>query len=270
MGELLENLKNIEIMYWRRVCAINQYRDHVEVKDSLNEHHTAKTVILAVSWNCIQEIYFWPPLPMELRVPPLPADSEKYIMTSFLASYSDGFWRIKGFSGHFVKHEPLLIGHEYRPTIYSGYMIHEEGIEPLVRSVVLHELAKVFGEEMLLPLEFHQHSYELNSLAHLPLTTPFNRIIWSSSAAAGTCYRGRLGGAVQSGIRAAMNALLICEPQIVTWEDIAEVQCHDYLPRRETNWLSLVLSSCNLYNVTSYTLFVCGIVFLLTKVYKKH
>lgn len=123
---------------------------------------------------------------------------------------------------------------------------------------------------MLLPREFQQHSYELNNLAHLPLTTPWNRIIWSSSAAAGTCYRGYLGGAVQSGLRAAMNALLICRPQMVSWQDIVEVQCHNYLRHRETTWTSIFDSTCNLYNVSLYTFFICGLVLILTKAYKKH
>ncbi|XP_023308873.2 amine oxidase [flavin-containing] B [Lucilia cuprina] len=268
--KLLQHLQNIEILYERKVIAINQYRDFVEVRDSSNEYHVAEAIILAIPWNFSQEIYFRPPLPLELQTPPSPVDSEKYIVTSFLASYTEGYWRLKGFSGCYIKHEPLLIAQEYRPTVYAGFMIHEEGIEPLVKSIVLHEFAKIFGEEMLVPREFQQHSYELNYLGHLPLTTPWNRIIWSSSAASGTCYRGRLGGAVQSGLRAAVNALLVCRPQIVTWQDIAEVQCHSYLRRRETTWSSVFLSTFNLYNVSTYTIFISGLVLILTKAYKKH
>lgn len=268
--KILNQLKNIEILCGRKVCAINQYRDYVEVKDSLKEYHKAETIILAIPWNNSQEIYYWPPMPLELRTPPLPADSDKYIKTSFLISYTEGYWRLKGFSGTFIQHDPPIIGHEYRPTIYSGFMIHEEGIEPLVRSIVLHKFAKIYGKEMLLPREFQQHSNELNSMAHFPLTTPWKRIIWSSSAAAATCYRGCLSGAVQSGVRAAMNALLFCRPQVVTWQDIVEVQCHNYLQRREVSWTSILFSTWNLYNVSSYTLFICGIVLVLSKAYKKH
>lgn len=205
-----------------------------------------------------------------MQTPPLPADSEKFIITSFLANYTEGYWRLKGFSGNYIKHEPFIIGHEYRSTIYSGFMVHEEGIEPLVRSIVLREFAKIFGDEMLLPSEFQQHSYELNNRAHLSLTTPWNRIIWSSSAAAATCYRGFLGGAVQSGLRAAVSALHVCRPQVVTWQDIVEVQCHNYLHRRDATWTSIFLSSWNLYNISSYTLFICGIVLILSQAYKKH
>lgn len=268
--KLLYKLENIEIVCGRKVTAINQYRDFAEVKDSVNEYHIAEAIILAVPWNCSQDIRFVPPLPIELQTPSLSADSNKYTITSFLISYSKGHWRLKGFSGHFIKHEPILIAYEYRPTVYSGFMLHEEGIEPLVKSIVLHEFAKIFGEEMLLPQEFEQRSYEVNNLTCLPLTTPWNRIIWSSSEAAGTCYRGHLGGAVQSGIRAAMNALLVCRPQIVTWNDIVEIQCHNYLRRREATWTSMLLSTLNLYNVSFYTAVICGIVLILTKTYKKH
>ncbi|KAM7359504.1 putative monoamine oxidase sheepish [Cochliomyia hominivorax] len=268
--KLLNKLKGVEIICGRKVYSINQYRNHVEVKDSEKALHLADAIILAIPWNCCRELCFWPHLPIELQTPPLPADNEKYILTSFLASYTKGYWRLRGFSGRYIKHDPLLIGHEYRPTIYCGFIVHEEGIEPLVKSIVLHDFAKIFGEEMLLPQEFHQHSFELNNLAHLPLTTPWNRVIWSSSAAAGTCYRGYLSGSVQSGLRAAMNALFVCRPQTVNWQDIAEVQCHNYLRPRENTWSSILFSTFNLYNISSYTIFICGLVLILNKAYKKH
>lgn len=270
LNKLIQKLKDTEILFGRKVIAINQYREYAEVKDSTNEYHLADTIILAASWNFIQEMHFWPPLPLELQIPPSPADKDKSIITSFLINYTEGFWRLKGYSGNFNKLEPFLVGREYRPTVYSGFMIHEEGIEPLIKSVVLHELAKIFGNEMLLPQEFLQRSFNLENLAHMPLTTPWNRLIWSSSAAAATCYRGYLGGAVQSGLRAATNALLICRPQSVAWQDIAEIQCHNYLRRREATWIALNLSSFNLYNVSSYTVFVCGLLFILAKAYRKH
>lgn len=269
LHKLMYNLRNIEIVCGRKANVINQYRDYVEVRDSENEYHIAEAIILAVPFNCIQNICFNPTLPVELQTPAVSADNEKFVITSFLARYSEGYWRIKGFSGSFIKLEPLLIAHEYRSTVYSGFMIHEEGIEPLVKSIVLHEFAKIFGQEMLLPKEFQQSSYNLNNMSHLPLTTPWNRIIWSSSAAAGTCYRGHLGGAVQSGLRAAMNALLLCRPQIVTWQDIVEIHCHKYLHRRETSWTS-IFSTWNLYNTCSYSVFICGLVLILTTIFKKH
>lgn len=256
-------------MYNRKVLEIYQYRDCVKVVDSENLYYIADVVIVAIPWNRMQDIKFCPPLPQEIQKAPQPADNTNYVITSFLATYKDGHWRTKQFSGKYLSLEPFLVAQEYRCTTICGYYTHEEGLEPLVRSIILHKLSENFGEEMLIPLEYVQHTFELNTMAHVPLTSAWNRVIWSSSAAAGTCFRGHLGGAVQSGIRAAVNALLITRPQLVTWQDIAEIQCHNYLPRRDITGFRRWLSAWNLYDTTMYTLFVGGLVVILCHSYKK-
>ncbi|XP_061396815.1 amine oxidase [flavin-containing] A, partial [Musca vetustissima] len=223
--KIMDHLSYVEFHYGHKVIEIQQYRDYVHVRDSQNNMYVAQAVIVAIPWNFIQEIKFRPALPLELVKPPANVNKTKHVLTSFLASYRESHWQRENYSGQYLNLEPFLITHHYHDNILYGYYIHEEGIEPLVKTIILHKLAEAFGEGMLVPLEYSQHTFEMSSVAHAPLTTPWNRVIWSSSAAAGTCYRGLLGGAVQSGYRAVMNTLLVCRPQLVTWQDISEIQC---------------------------------------------
>ncbi|KAL9898264.1 putative monoamine oxidase sheepish [Glossina fuscipes fuscipes] len=265
---LLQMLDKTQFVYGRDVVEIHQFRTHVEVRDIANESHMADVVILAIPFNNLKRIYFWPRLPREMEKSLKKHNGFQYVVTSFLASYPDGYWRRKGFNGDYIGINPLMICHEYRPKTYCGYVILEQGLETLTRTLVLQRLAEYYGNEMLSPLEFQQRSYDVSKKDHLPLTTPWSRVIWASSAAAGTCFRGCLSGAVQSGLRAAMNALLLLRPQLVTWKDIADVQCRD-MPREQASVLTLWLSTLNLYNVTTYAAFITGLIFILNRFYKR-
>uniref|UniRef100_A0A1B0FL80 Amine oxidase n=1 Tax=Glossina morsitans morsitans TaxID=37546 RepID=A0A1B0FL80_GLOMM len=265
---LLQMLEKTQFVYGRDVVEIHQYRSHVEVRDIANESHTADVVILAIPFNNLKRIFFWPRLPREMEKALKKRNGFQYVATSFLASYADGHWRRKGFNGDYISINPMMICHEYRPKTYCGYVVLEQGLETLTRTLVLQKLAECYGNEMLSPLEFQQRSYDVSNKNHLPLTTPWSRVIWASSAAAGTCFRGCLSGAVQSGLRAAMNALLLLRPQLVTWKDIADVQCRD-MPREQASVLTLWLSTLNLYNVTTYTAFIAGLIFVLNRFYKR-
>lgn len=261
-------LQNIEILYNHKVTEISQYHDHVVLRDANNEHFRAQTIILAIPRDKIQSIHFWPPMPSEIKATPMKPDDSKYVITSFLIKYSEGYWRNASYSGNFVAHNPFIVGYEYRSTVYSGYMVHEEGIETLVESIVLYEFSRFFGEEMLKPIQYSQQTYPLSAKNHIPLTTPWNRVIWSSSSAVATCYRGYLGGAVQSGFRAAINALLFTRPQLVNWHDLAELRCQDGIPLHDNNWLSLLLSGLNLYNATTTSLVIIVSYLILSRLSK--
>ncbi|XP_073822675.1 putative monoamine oxidase sheepish [Musca autumnalis] len=269
LAKLLEHMQFVHLIYGHKAAHIYQYREYVEVRDAHNQLYIAQAIILAIPWNYIQELQFLPPLPLELAKAPPCVNKTKYVVTSFLASYRESYWQNGNYSGEYLCMEPFLIAHQYHDNIMYGYYIHEEGIEPLVKPIILHKLAEAFGEGMLTPIEFSQHTFELNTSALAPLTTPWNRVIWSSSAAAGTCYRGLLGGAVQSGYRAAMNALLICRPQLVTWQDISEIHCSTYLPKRQTSKLQAWISSWNLYNISTYTMFISGLILVLRRCYRR-
>ncbi|XP_059218746.1 amine oxidase [flavin-containing] isoform X2 [Stomoxys calcitrans] len=270
INEILTRLQNTKILYGRKICELFQYRDQVMVRDTQNVSYTAEVVILALPWNKVQDIKFSPPLPRELQKIPTEVDIPKRVITSFLAKYKEAHWRSKGYTGQCLSLEPFLVAHEYRDATMCGQLIHKEGLEQTAHSIILHKLTECFGDEMLMPIEFFQHPFEMIALEHAPLTTAWHRVIWSSSDAAGTCFRGHLGGAVQSGYRAAINALLITRPQVVVLQDISEVQCLDYLPRSSPSWFCRLFSSWNLYNVSSYTAFICGLIVVLRCVVKKH
>lgn len=267
-SRFMEILSNIEILYNHKVTEINLHRDHVTIRDSNGNHFIAQVIILAIPMDKIEEIYFWPPIPPEIKMPPLEVDEPKYVITSFLIRYIEGYWRNASYSGNFVSHNPFIVGYEYRSTIYSGYMVHEEGVEPLVQSMVLHEFARFYGDEMLKPIEYTQQTYSLHAKNHIPMTTPWGRVIWSSSAAVATCYRGFLGGAVQSGFRSALNALLFVRPQLVSWHQLSELRCKDSLSVNEQTWLSLRLSELNVYNVTSTSLVIIISYLILSRLSK--
>lgn len=269
LNALIQRLQGTEFLLSRQVKAICHYKDYIEVHDSVHNVHTTDVLVLAIPLNSLQQINFSPPVPMELRKVMNNKLKTRLMLTSFIAGYGDGHWRNAGYSGSFLKNEPFLVGYEYRPTIYGGMMIHDSGSDSLVRSIALNALAQHFGEAMKTPRTYNQHTYELSSLAHVPLTTPWHRIIWSSSAAASTCYRGFLGGAVQSGLRAALNALLLVRPQVVTWTDVADVHCQNCPNIKDVSALQLWMSGLNLYNVGYYTLYASSVFLALQFAFKK-
>ncbi|XP_011192942.1 putative flavin-containing monoamine oxidase AofH [Zeugodacus cucurbitae] len=269
LNVLTKRLQGTEFLLSRQVKAIYHYKDYIEVHDSTQKMHTTDVLILAIPLNALQQINFSPPVPMEMRKLLNNKLKTRLMLTSFIAGYGDGHWRNAGYSGSFLKSEPFIVGCEYRPNVYAGMMIHNSGLEPLVRSIALNALALHFGDAMKTPHTYNQHTFELSSLAHVPLTTPWHRIVWSSSAAASTCYRGFLGGAVQSGLRAALNALLLVRPQVVTWTDVADVHCQNCPNIKDVGPLQLWMSGLNLYNVGYYTLYASSVFLALQFAYKK-
>ncbi|XP_020716533.1 uncharacterized protein LOC101449371 isoform X2 [Ceratitis capitata] len=270
LNALTQGLQRADILLSRQAKAIYHYKDYIEVHDSVQNIHTTDALILAIPLNALQQINISPTVPLEWRKMLNNArPGVRKMMTSFIASYRDGHWRNGGYSGSFLKYDPLIVGCEYRPTVYTGLMLHNDGMESLVRSMTLNALAQHFGEEMKVPHTYSQYTFELSSLQHLPLTTPWNRIIWSSSAAASTCYRGFLGGAVQSGLRASLNALLVVRPQVVTWTDVADIHCQNCPNIRDIGALKLWLSALNLYNVGYYALYASSVFLALQFAYKK-
>nr|XP_014096519.1 putative flavin-containing monoamine oxidase AofH [Bactrocera oleae] len=269
LNVLTQRLQGTEFLVSRQVKSICHYKDYIEVHDSTQKVHTTDVLILAIPLNSLQQLNFLPPVPMELRKVMNNKLKLRLMLTSFIAGYGDAHWRNAGYSGSFLKNEPFIVGYEYRPNVYGGMMIHDSGSESLVRSIALKAFAENFGDAMETPYTYNQHTFELSSLAHVPLTTPWHRIVWSSSAAASTCYRGFLGGAVQSGLRAALNALLLVRPQVVTWTDVADVHCQNCPNIKDVGALQLWMSGLNLYNVGYYTLYASSVILALQFAFKK-
>ncbi|XP_022209559.2 uncharacterized protein LOC111065618 isoform X2 [Drosophila obscura] len=265
---ILEKIGYIAITQNVRVVSVKHFRDYVELTDSQGEKYTAQAVILAIPWNKVQQLEFEPPIPKNFCPPPKAKLKPSRLITQFSLSYSKCHWAEAGFSGNFLSSKPLVCGHECRQATYCGYMVHSPQESASVRQNVLDLLSSQFGDEMRNPLEYRQSTTELSMARHKPQVTPWHRVIWSSSSAVGTNYRTLMGGAVQSGVRAAVNALFVVRPQVVSWKDMIEVrEKNPYESSSTPTRLSGLLSRLNLYNVTFYSLFILGLIWLLKKGY---
>ncbi|XP_055904925.1 probable flavin-containing monoamine oxidase A [Eupeodes corollae] len=248
LGVFLARLEPVSIKRQSKVVEVCHHNDYVEVTETNGSIHCARVVILAIPCNQIEDIFITPPIPLEYEIPYL---GDKYYITSFLVEYDEPHWRRGGFSGSFYSADPPIFAQQHKQTSLVGYVMHEHGFELLIRSILLKSLAESFGKEMTEPVKYHQQTFEQISLMNLPCTTPWNRIIWSSTSMA-TLYRGCLNGAVQSGLRAAVHALLILRPQSVIWQDLAEIQKASVVYRYPSHW-DLMKSSWNVYNTAVYS-----------------
>ncbi|XP_055853392.1 probable flavin-containing monoamine oxidase A isoform X2 [Episyrphus balteatus] len=221
-------LEPVSIKRLTKVIEIQHHEDYVQIGETNGTIHTARVAVLAIPCNQIEDIFITPPIPMEWEIPYL---GDKYFITSFRVNYDEPHWRRRGFS--------------------VGCILHGQGFELLIKSIVLKSLAESFGNEMTEPVSYIQQTYEQTSLLNLPYTTPWNRIIWSSTSTA-TLYRGCLNGAVQSGLRSAIHALLILRPQSINWQDLAEIQKASVVYRYPSHW-DLLKSSMNVYNTMVYS-----------------
>ncbi|XP_030376417.1 probable flavin-containing monoamine oxidase A isoform X2 [Scaptodrosophila lebanonensis] len=269
VSAILEKLKNIGIYTNRKVTDVEHFKNYVLVTDSSGNRYTAEAVIMAIPWNNVEQINFMPAMPERFRAEPRVAVKSKRVITQFSVSYSKSFWDLLGYSGHFLCSSPFIVGHENRPATFSGYMLHAPAQDGDVRRVVLQQLAKHFGKEMLEPIDYNENSFGLSVTLHKPQIRPWNRIIWSSSSAVGTYYRNLMGGAVDSGLRAAVNALFVVRPQVVGWKDLLDMQEKDLYKSETPSRVKGLLSRLNLYNVTFYSVFVLGLIFLLNLGYQR-
>lgn len=248
-----------------RALKLEHFKNYVQVTDSEGSVHTAQAVILAIPWNKVQKLQFDPPIPKAF-LPPVATKAgkrQRRLITQFQLQYGKSYWTELGYSGNFLSSRPLISGYEYRMSSFNGYMLHSPEEQEDVMEVVLDQLAEQFGEEMLRPLECCCFTDELNVALHKPQVRPWLRIIWSSSSAVGTTYRSLMGGAVESGVRAALNALFVVRPQVVSWKDMLDEREKSRQEGKGSGRIQGLLSRLNLYNVTFYSCFVVGLIWLL-------
>ncbi|EDW80824.1 uncharacterized protein Dwil_GK11738 [Drosophila willistoni] len=269
VDNIMEKIKFADMVMNCRATRVDHFKNYVEVSDSLGMKHTAQTVILAIPWNKVQKLEFNPPLPKEFQQTVKAYQKPRRVITQFYMRYPKSYWRSQGYSGHFLSSEPLVCGRECRSGIYRGYMMHTQDEVDEVKQTVLDLVSEYFGDEMQHPLEYQQSTFELNMALHSPQITPWHRVIWSSSAAVGTYYRNLMGGAVQSGVRAAVSALFVIRPQVVSWKDMMDVDEKDQYAGVNVGRVRGLLSRLNLYNVTFYSVFVLGIIFILNIGYNR-
>ncbi|XP_064550625.1 probable flavin-containing monoamine oxidase A isoform X2 [Drosophila montana] len=260
---LHEKLKYTEILNNVKAVKVEHFKNYVQVTDSHGKKHKAEAVILAIPWDKVNKLQFEPQLPKQYRIPSRRTKKSKSMITQYSMRYNKSFWISQGYSGQFLNITPLVVGYEHNSIEYCGYMLHTVEEADSVRGTVLDLLAAQFGEEMLEPLHYKQETCELNTAMHKAQIKPWHRVIWSSSAAAATRDRNLMAGAVESGIRAAINALFVIRPQVVCWRDLQDVQDKNRYAGPSPGYFSGLLSRLNLYNITFYGVFVIGLICLL-------
>ncbi|XP_032597492.1 probable flavin-containing monoamine oxidase A [Drosophila grimshawi] len=261
---LLKKLKHTDIRSGVKAVELEHFKNYVQLTDSKGDRHIAQAVILAIPWNKVNQLRFKPQLPQQFRDFSRISRQSKFVITQFTIDYDKSYWLSKGYSGNFMNMKPLVVGYEQNKNEYGGYMLHDTDVETAtVRDTILDLLAEQFGKEMLDPLEYKEEICELNTAVNKPQTRPWHRIVWSSSAAVATNNRNLMGGAVESGIRAAINALFVIRPQVVGWRDLLDVQQKDRYAGISPGYFASLLSRLNLYNITFYGIFVLGLICLL-------
>ncbi|KAH8306183.1 hypothetical protein KR018_003616 [Drosophila ironensis] len=263
--KILEQMQLAEISVNCRAVKLEHFRNYVEVTDDKGNKYTAEAVILAIPWNKVERIEFQPPIPDHFLPPRAPKTGKNphRLITQFDLNYGKPIWTELGFSGNFLSTEPLVSGHESRFSTICGYILHTPKDQRDAMDMVIDTLAAEFGDEMRRPSQCHCCTDELNVVLHKPQVQPWHRVIWSSSSTMGTTYRNLIGGAVQSGIRAAVNALFVVRPQVVSWKDMPRDRERSVCDKESPGRLAGLLSRLNLYNVTFYSCFVLGVTCLL-------
>ncbi|KAH8247417.1 hypothetical protein KR038_003758 [Drosophila bunnanda] len=254
-----------------KAVKVEHFKNYVQVTDAKGTKHTAEAVILAIPWNKVQKLQFDPPIPDAFLPPVAPRAGRRQHcqISQFQLRYEKSHWTELGYSGNFLSSQPLISAHECGQSSIDGYMLHLSEDKDDVMGEVLDHLADQFGAEMRQPQEFRCVTDQLSVCLHQPQLRPWLRIIWSSSSSAGTTYRSLIGGAMESGVRAAVNALFVVRPQAVIWKDMPDMRKMGRQIGSGSGRLKGLLSRLNLYNVTFYTVFTVGIISLLNYGYER-
>lgn len=225
LERLQERTKDVTIYTGCKVTHIIKASDIYVLKDSRGNNFKTKVVVLAIPWNDIMDIYIYPDLPVELTAAKFPS---KYLMTSFLLQYDQPYWRQHGYNGSLYHEGELPMAcYEVDPSIIYGFVLHsEDNLGSVNRNLICDTLAKCLCPEMENPVAFSMRSFVQASILNAPQVASFSRLVWGSSAAS-TVYRGLLNGAVQGGLRAALNALSILHPQTINFGDFKQVKRAD-------------------------------------------
>lgn len=227
-----------------------QYNSFVRVQTECNQIFLTRFVVFAIPKQSIPLITFIPTLPdnvAEYRSP--------HYVTSFCANYSSPFWKLLGYSGSSLCSNEYIVTYESKDNTISGLMYHKElphNSKLIVKDILLKYLCQRFGETMNEPRLWVQTTWEQSQIINEPTNSIWNRIIWTSTYDEGA-YKGYVNGSVQSGKKAALVALLGLRPQMVNWEDIADVKPANVVKTR-IGLLQQFTVSINLYNSVYYAI----------------
>lgn len=253
VNKLVAKIGAPQIFLSNKVTDILQSNDFVTIKTDLGNEFLCSVAIVAIPWQNVQKVNFYPPVPVQQIIKEI---GSKKMVTSFIVQYFESHWRIKGFTGNILSHNPHIICYEVKPRILAGSIYHEEFYESILRPITLQILSKNFGEEMNHPIKWEQKTWEQSLHLNHPPINKMNRVVWASTNSA-TSFRGFLNGAVQSGLRSSIQALLLIRPQIIDWMDMESIQ-HASVVRRRIGYCKRLLASFNVYNILKYFLIIGG------------
>lgn len=256
LEKLVEHTEEVTIYTECKVTQIIQASDSYVLNDSKGNNFKTKAVVLAVPWNCVMSINIYPELPKELNVPSFPS---KYMMSSFLIQYDQPHWRAKGYSGSSYQDGELpLVSYEVNVSTIYGFILHtEDNLNLVDKLYICGTLSKIFGPEMKNPAAFSMRSFLQATILNVPQVSPYGHLVWGSSCTS-TVYRGLLNGAVQGGLRAALNVMSLLHPQTVNYEDFKAVKRADAIFEK-VGWLTNLTCSINIKNTSFAFLGILGL-----------
>ncbi|XP_078610498.1 putative flavin-containing monoamine oxidase A [Branchiostoma floridae x Branchiostoma japonicum] len=239
------------------VTHITQQADGVTVTTAAGRTVQAQRVICSVPPHLAGRIEYSPPLPMERDH--LTQNMPVGHTIKYVATYRRAFWRDRDFSGEVVAYDrtadvdgcdtgPIQIA--YDNTTGNGnpglvaFMCANYAKQWASRSIeqrkaaVLKKFAEYFGEEAYDPLDFAEKDWGTEPYNggcpisimgpgvitnFIPaLRRPCGRIHWAGTETA-SLWCGFMNGAVQSGIRAAVEVLSATSPHLLSEADRQEL-----------------------------------------------
>lgn len=258
---LLEKIPSNQIILNATVCKVMQYSNSVYVTTTNGQEYRASLAIISVPLQEVQRIQFIPALPINQQIAP---QSNRNMVTSFVAYYQEPQWRLQGSSGSYLLYNPPAIFYETSLSTISGMIYHhDDAINDLVHAnQVLSILRDHFGPTSA-PVHWQHSTFEQAAILSVQPKTVCDRLIWASSCT-GNQYRGYVDGAVESGLRATMLALLELRPQLITFHDVTEIE-HANAMTRTVGFFESFVASLNLYNCTSWGIAFVALYWLKSK-----
>lgn len=252
-----------QFLFNTRVIEINQ-DDHsaILLTDKGNKIRTL-IVIPAISWLDIKQINFYPDHICCARKQF--TCSENYV-TSFIAEYDTSHWRLNGFSGFMLSHDPHFICYESKRNTLAGLVYHDKEYSVNIEEEAMQKFCLQFGHGAGIPVKWTQKTWQQSPAQGNYLSKVNKTIIWAS-ADASFYYRGFLNGAVVAGQRSAVFALLTIRPQLIQWKDIGVVQPAAVV-RPSVALCDKILASINLYDILTIAVTIpigIGVCYLVLK-----
>ncbi|XP_032822900.1 alpha/beta-tubulin-N-acetyltransferase 9 isoform X1 [Petromyzon marinus] len=254
---LAKRIGHSKIILGDAVTHITQTDDGVELRTASHRKLSCQRVIVTCPTHLAAKIHY---------EPALPADRERLTqnmpmghLIKFIVTYPTAFWREAGYSGEIVCNggggSPLSVTYDATTSrgnaalvgFIAGSQAGHWTVKTLEerREAVIKSLVKFLGEKAAGYLEYAEKDWSREPYStgcpvnvmvpgmityyHSALRRPFHRIHWAGTETA-TEWCGFMSGAVQSGARAAREALQGLRPSLLPAFDGGEFESPDLRP----------------------------------------